>query len=95
MLDDLAAKYLDINCACFTPNDGRKDDMVRMAKDLHADGVIDYALSFCGTYQIESAGVAKTVEEGGVPVLRIETDYSAEDVGQLSTRIEAFLEMVE
>jgi len=94
MLDDLAAKYLDINCACFTPNDGRIDDVIRMAKNLKADGVIDYALSFCGTYQIESAAVAKTVQDAGVPVLRIETDYSAEDVGQLSTRVEAFLEMV-
>ena len=94
MLDDLAAKYLDINCACFTPNEGRIDDVIRMAKDLKADGVIDYALSFCGTYQIESAGVAKTVQDAGVQVLRIETDYSAEDVGQLSTRVEAFLEMV-
>jgi benzoyl-CoA reductase/2-hydroxyglutaryl-CoA dehydratase subunit BcrC/BadD/HgdB len=94
MLDDLAAKYLDINCACFTPNDGRIDDVIRMAKDLKVDGVIDYALSFCGTYQIESAGVAKKVTDAGVPVLRIETDYSAEDVSQLSTRVEAFLEMV-
>jgi benzoyl-CoA reductase/2-hydroxyglutaryl-CoA dehydratase subunit BcrC/BadD/HgdB len=94
MLDDIAAKYLDINCACFTPNTGRIDDVIRMAKDLGADGVIDYALSFCGTYQIESAGVAKAVQAADMPVLRIETDYSAEDVGQLSTRVEAFLEMV-
>jgi len=94
MLDDIAEKYLDINCACFTPNTGRIDDVIRMAKDLNADGVIDYALNFCGTYQIESAGVAKAVQAAGVPVLRIETDYSPEDVGQLSTRVEAFLEML-
>ena len=50
--------------------------------------------SFCGTYQIESAGVAKAVQAADVPVLRIETDYSPEDVGQLSTRVEAFLEML-
>ena len=94
MLDDIAEKYLDINCACFTPNTGRIDDVIRMAKDLNADGVIDYALNFCGTYQIESAGVAKAVQAADVPVLRIETDYSPEDVGQLSTRVEAFLEML-
>ncbi|MHB1342216.1 MAG: double-cubane-cluster-containing anaerobic reductase [Coriobacteriia bacterium] len=94
MLDDLAAKYLDINCACFTPNDARLDDVVRMAKDLKADGVIDYSLQFCGTYQIESTAVQKTVRDVGLPVLSIDTDYSAEDVGQLSTRVEAFLEML-
>ncbi|MHB1135727.1 MAG: double-cubane-cluster-containing anaerobic reductase [Coriobacteriia bacterium] len=94
MLDDLAAKYLDINCACFTPNDGRLDDVVRMAREFNADGVIDYSLQFCGTYQIESTGVQKRVRESGLPVLSIDTDYSAEDVGQLSTRVEAFLEML-
>jgi benzoyl-CoA reductase/2-hydroxyglutaryl-CoA dehydratase subunit BcrC/BadD/HgdB len=94
MLDDLAAKYLDINCACFTPNDGRLADVVRMARELNADGVIDYSLQFCGTYQIESTAVQKRVRESGLPVLSIDTDYSAEDVGQLSTRVEAFLEML-
>lgn len=94
MIDDIAAKYLDINCACFTPNDGRIEDVVRMAKELGADGVIDYTLSFCGTYQIEATSVEKAVKEADFPVLRIETDYSAEDVGQLSTRVEAFLEML-
>jgi len=94
MIDDIAAKYLDINCACFTPNKGRIDDVIRMAKELNADGVIDYSLNFCGTYQIESGAVEKAVQAAGMPVLRIETDYSAEDVGQLSTRVEAFLEML-
>ncbi len=94
MLDNIAEKYLDINCACFTPNQGRIDDVIRMAKEYQADGVIDYSLNFCGTYQIESGAVEKAVKEAGFPVLRIETDYSMEDAGQLSTRIEAFLEMI-
>lgn len=29
-----------------------------------------------------------------IPFLRMETDYSMEDMGQLKTRIEAFLEMI-
>jgi benzoyl-CoA reductase/2-hydroxyglutaryl-CoA dehydratase subunit BcrC/BadD/HgdB len=94
MIDDIASKYLDINCACFTPNQGRLDDVVRMAKDLGVDGVIDYTLQFCGLYEIESASLDQTVREAGIPVLKITTDYSAEDVGQLSTRVEAFLEML-
>jgi benzoyl-CoA reductase/2-hydroxyglutaryl-CoA dehydratase subunit BcrC/BadD/HgdB len=94
MIDDIAAKYLDINCACFTPNTGRIDDVVRMADELSADGVIDYTLQFCGTYQIESGAVEKAVAATGMPIMRVDTDYSMEDVGQLSTRIEAFLEML-
>jgi len=30
-----------------------------------------------------------------VPTLRLETDYSQEDAGQLKTRIEAFIERLE
>jgi len=32
--------------------------------------------------------------EHGIPLLKIETDYSQGDTGQLKTRIEAFLEML-
>ena len=94
MFDAIAAKYMDINCACFTPNQGRMDDIVRMAREYNADGVIDYALNFCATYQAEAFTVEKTLQEAGIPVMKIETDYSAEDIGQLSTRVEAFLEMI-
>jgi benzoyl-CoA reductase/2-hydroxyglutaryl-CoA dehydratase subunit BcrC/BadD/HgdB len=94
MLDDIAEKYLDINCACFTPNQGRIDDVVQMAKDYNADGVIDISLQFCGLYEMESHNVEQAVRDAGFPVLKITTDYSMEDIGQLSTRIEAFLEML-
>jgi len=36
--------------ACFTPNDERMDNIVRMARELKADGVIHYALQFCQPY---------------------------------------------
>jgi len=94
MIDAIAEKYLDINCACFTPNEGRVDDVVRMAKEYGADGVIDLSLQFCGVYEMESHGVEAAVRDAGLPVLKITTDYSMEDVGQLSTRVEAFLEML-
>jgi benzoyl-CoA reductase/2-hydroxyglutaryl-CoA dehydratase subunit BcrC/BadD/HgdB len=94
MLDDIAAKYLDINCACFTPNTARYDDVIRMAKESNAAGIVHYALQFCAPYQIEAYGLAKAAKEAGIPVLRIDTDYSMEDIGQLSTRVEAFLEMI-
>lgn len=94
LLDALAARYLDINCACFTPNRGRIDDILRMARELNADGIVDYALNFCALYAAEAFSVDKAAQGAGIPVLKIETDYSAEDLGQLSTRVEAFLEML-
>jgi benzoyl-CoA reductase/2-hydroxyglutaryl-CoA dehydratase subunit BcrC/BadD/HgdB len=94
MIDAIADKLLDINCACFTPNQGRVDDVIRMAKEWGADGILNYSLSFCGPYQIETTNIEGAAREAGIPVLKIDTDYSMEDIGQLSTRVEAFLEMI-
>jgi benzoyl-CoA reductase/2-hydroxyglutaryl-CoA dehydratase subunit BcrC/BadD/HgdB len=87
-------RYLTINCACFTPNNERMDDIKDMVKDLNAGGVIHYSLQFCTPYMIEAQKVKKTLDEAGVPFLKIETDYSMEDAGQLKTRVEAFMEMI-
>jgi len=94
-LDDIADKYLGINCACFTPNDGRVSDVLELAKEHNADGILHYALQFCQPYQIEAYTVEQAAQAAGLPVLRVDTDYSMEDIGQLQTRIEAFLEMLQ
>lgn len=94
MINALADRYLKINCACFTPNKGREEDIIRLAKEYKADGVIYNSLQFCHTYNIEYANVEKALKEAGIPVLFIESDYSNDDVGQIQTRVEAFLEMI-
>lgn len=94
MLDALVDRYMRIDCACFTPNQERLQNIVSMAKDLQVKGVIHFALNFCQPYAIEAFKVGKALEAAGIPMLSIETDYSMEDVEQLKTRVEAFLEMV-
>jgi benzoyl-CoA reductase/2-hydroxyglutaryl-CoA dehydratase subunit BcrC/BadD/HgdB len=94
MIQTLAKRYLKTNCACFTPNQGRMDDIVHLATDNQADGVIDYALQFCGLYTTESHLVAQAMKQAVLPFLQVVTDYSAEDTAQLSTRVQAFLEML-
>ena len=94
MLDAIAERYFKINCAVFTPNDQRMKDIVQMAKELHADGIVDVALQFCTLYEMESFAVEKAAEEAGIPFMHITTDYAGEDAGQLQTRIEAFLETI-
>ena len=91
-LQKMADRYLEIDCACFTPNDERLKNIKSMTQKLHADGVIHYALQFCTPYMMEAYKVEKAL--GQIPFMRMETDYSMEDVGQLKTRVEAFLEMV-
>ncbi len=93
-LKAIADCYMNIHCACFTPNDERLDDIVNLAQEYQVDGVIHYNLQFCHTYANEAVRVERQLEEADIPLLRIETDYSDEDMGQLKTRIEAFLEMI-
>ena len=90
----LSERYMKNNCACFTPNPGRIEDIVRLAKEYKADGVIDCSLKFCGLYDIEKRSVAEALREAGIPLLSLETDYEDSDAGQLRTRIEAFVEMI-
>lgn len=94
MIDALVDRYMRIDCACFTPNTERLDNVVDMAKELKADGVVHYALMFCQPYAHEAMKVEGALRAEGIPMLAMETDYSMEDVEQLKTRVQAFVEMV-
>ncbi len=94
MIMALAERYMSINCACFTPNRGRIDDIKRLVEEYKADGVIDINLKFCSLYDIEGYTVEKALKEAGIPVLGIETDYNDQDSQQLRTRIGAFVEIL-
>ena len=68
--------------------------MIRLAREYQVDGIVQYDLQFCTPYQIEATSVERAAKAAGIPILRIDTDYSMGDIGQLSTRVEAFLEMI-
>jgi len=94
LMDTIVDRYFQIDCAVYTPNPDRLQHIESMAKDYNADGVIHYSLQFCQPYMIESHLVEQKLRGENVPVIRLETDYSQEDTGQLKTRIETFVEMV-
>ncbi|HSN54188.1 MAG TPA: double-cubane-cluster-containing anaerobic reductase [Candidatus Sulfomarinibacteraceae bacterium] len=94
LLDSLVDRYFAVDCAIFTPNPTRPQHTLDIAGGTRADGVIHFALQFCSPYQIEAPILERRVEAGGVPVLRIDTDYSTEDIEQLRTRVEAFVEQL-
>jgi benzoyl-CoA reductase/2-hydroxyglutaryl-CoA dehydratase subunit BcrC/BadD/HgdB len=93
MVDSLADKYLKpCTCPIFTRNDDRKRRLLDLVSQFGADGVVYQAFSGCQVYEMEYRSVADELNKAGIPMLYIETDYSPDDRGQLSTRIEAFLE---
>jgi len=59
------------------------------------DGVIAHVLKFCDVYGTDRAQFKVRLQDGyNVPVLDIERDYSTAASGQISTRIDAFKEML-
>jgi len=57
-------------------------------------GVINHIIKFCDHMSIMSSHLKNQLKEKGIYVLNLERDYSRANRGQLSTRIEAFLEMM-
>lgn len=94
MMAAIVDRYYQVDCAIFTPNPDRLAHIEEMATAYKADGVIHYGLQFCQPYLMEAMPVEKALEEGNIPCLRIDTDYSMEDAGQLKTRVEAFIEQI-
>ncbi|WDN89703.1 hypothetical protein BuS5_02671 [Desulfosarcina sp. BuS5] len=94
LMEAVIDRYFKVDCAIFTPNPDRLDHIVEMVGDYKPDGVILYGLQFCQPYLMESMPTEKALEEKNIPVLRIDTDYSMEDIGQLKTRVEAFIELI-
>jgi benzoyl-CoA reductase/2-hydroxyglutaryl-CoA dehydratase subunit BcrC/BadD/HgdB len=93
-IEALGRRQLNVHCACFTPNEERVEDLVRLAREYRVDGVIHYALEFCQPYIIETVKVRKALEREGIPLLCLEAGYSPEDTERLAVRVDAFLEMV-
>jgi hypothetical protein len=81
-------------CACFTPNTARVVRLKQFSNDWEIDGVIYHVSQACHTYGMEQRNVNREFETMDIPVLNIETDFSQEDVEQIRTRVEAFLEMI-
>lgn len=93
--DALAKRYLEIGCSVMTPNPNRLELLGRLMDEYQVDGVVEMLLQACHTYGVESRGIRKFVnEERGIPYMSVETDYSQADIGQLNTRIAAFIEML-
>ena len=74
-----------------SPNTNRLKFISDMIDDYQVDGVLEKAYH---TFSIESYNIKKAVLAKGVPYLKVETDYSKADAGQINTRLKAFLETI-
>lgn len=93
--DALARRYLNIGCSVMTPNPNRLTLLGELIDEYKVEGVVEMTLQACHTYNVESLAIRRFVnEKKKIPYLSVETDYSQADIGQLNTRITAFIEML-
>jgi benzoyl-CoA reductase/2-hydroxyglutaryl-CoA dehydratase subunit BcrC/BadD/HgdB len=95
MIPAISDRYLKpCTCPCFVPNDDRKRRIAELAGSYDVEGVVYQAFSGCHLYEMEQKSIQTHLASMGIPMLYIETDYSPEDAGQISTRVEAFVESI-
>lgn len=95
MMRALANRYiLPCTCPTFVKNKQRLFKIKQMIKDYKVEGVIYHVLRGCLVYDYEYTIIEEMLNEMGIPIIRVETDYNEEDIEQLRIRIEAFNEMI-
>ncbi len=74
--------------------DSRFGDIGDYAKEFKVDGAILYVYKYCDPFGFEVPARKAYYQSIHVPLLYLEDVYSAGTMGQLKTRIQAFLEMI-
>ncbi len=98
MLHAISERYVMAStCPCFTSSDGNEDRinwLLNRVNEWKINGVIYYVVRGCMLYAMEYSRVKKALDGIDIPVYYLDTEYTREDVGQMKTRVEAFLEML-
>jgi len=73
----------------------RSEYIKQMKEDFAVDGIIGVRLKFCELWGFEHHLLQNAFREADIPFLSLETEYKLGAVGQLRTRVQAFLEVIE
>lgn len=102
-LDGIVKRYLNTHCprtnlpqAATRAEDleNRFGHISRFIREWNVNGVIFYIVRYCDTCELEGPDLREYLQGMNQPVLMIEDDYSTSTIGQLRTRVQAFLEMI-
>lgn len=90
----IADRYLNTKppSANLVSFDQRAEYLLSLVKDFKIDGIIYYVLKFDDPYLFEFPDMKNFLDIHQMPVLRIETEHNTSAIGQISTRIQAFIE---
>ena len=73
----------------------RQARIARLVREYGADGVVMSRVTFCDLWAMEQYMTRDFLQQQGIPFLELEVDYVPENVGQITTRMQAFIERIE
>ena len=96
-IDSIARAYLNrIPCPRMPGKQiTRKKYIDEMAKAFAVDGIIFERMMYCNFWGGETMSIEKDLQELNIPLLILDREYIQSGLGQLRTRVQAFLEMIE
>jgi benzoyl-CoA reductase/2-hydroxyglutaryl-CoA dehydratase subunit BcrC/BadD/HgdB len=74
--------------------DKQAEQLIKWTADFRIDGVLALPLNWCYPQRYRMPYLAKQLEIAGIPSISLEREYHLASMGQLRTRIGAFLEML-
>lgn len=90
----LAERYLvEVSCPRMEGIDERALRLKQLASDCAADAVIYSTVKFCDLHLYDVPHMQDEFKRATIPYLHIENDYEWSGLGQMQTRVEAFLAM--
>lgn len=95
-LQALADKYFrrSLSGRMIPESEIRIPKILELYHEFRAAGIINHTLKYCDSYAGLKPEFHKTMNRYKIPVLELDRDYAEANIGQLQTRIEAFLEMI-
>ena len=96
ILEAVSRRYLNnFPCARMYPSDERFNRIIDYARDFKVDGVISEIVRYCVPYAHDLPLLTDRLSEVGIPTLALDVEYGTAGSGQIATRVQAFLEMME
>lgn len=95
-LEAISRRYLNnFPCARMLPSDERFDRILQLTRDYKVDGVISQIIRYCVPYAHDLPLITNKLKKIGIPTLALDVEYGTSGSGQIRTRVQAFLEMLE
>ncbi|NLE08384.1 MAG: 2-hydroxyacyl-CoA dehydratase, partial [Dehalococcoidales bacterium] len=92
----LARRYLNnYPCARMFPSEERFRRIAESALEFRVDGIISEIVRYCVPYAHDLPLLTKRLAVHTLPVLSLDLEFGSSGSGQIATRVQAFLEMIE